>query len=271
MNILCIGAHPDDAEFHAGGTLVKWVRAGHQVHVISMTRGDAGHQEQAGEVIAARRAVELTRAAEIGGYACQILDNADGQLMPTLDLRRDVVRLIREFKADVVLTHRPCDYHPDHRYTAALVQDAAFMVTVPHFAPEAPALRTNPIFLYMMDRFTRPVPLRPDLAVGVDAVMEIKWALLDAMDSQVYEWLPWLHGTLDKVPPGLQERGAWLRETWDGFFRRPADSAREALGRWYGPEAANIAYAELFEVCEYGRVPGPEDWRTLCPFLPRHP
>jgi len=266
MNIVCLGAHPDDAEFYAGGTLVKWVRQGHRVLAVSLTNGDIGHHEQSGPALAARRAEETKQAAELGGYRCRILDHHDGELVNTLELRREVVTLIREAEAEVVLSHRPWDYHPDHRYAGLAVQDAAFMVTVPGFCPEAPALRHNPLFLYMMDGFTKPAPFRADVAVAVDDVMDVKWAMLDAMGSQVYEWLPWLEGRLAEVPPDPAARRIFLETMWGPWFHAARNRVVEALEAYYGARrAARVRYAEAFEVCEYGRQPSPEELRSLFP------
>lgn len=265
MNIVCFGAHPDDGEVHAGGTLAKWSRDGHRVLVVSMTNGDIGHHEMSGGALANRRRTEVQRAAEIGGYLERVLDYHDGELLPSLDVRRTVVRVIREWEADIVLTHRPCDYHPDHRYTAIAVQDAAFMVTVPHFCPAAPSLDKNPVFLYMMDRFTRPVPFQPDVAVDVGDVMDTKWAMLDAMPSQFYEWLPWIMKTPDPVPAGDAARMEWLKKQWDPVFRPVADRARDALRTRYGAAGDDVVYAELFELCEYGYCPSPDELQGLFP------
>ena len=255
MNIVCFGAHPDDGEVYAGGTLVKWSQAGHRVLLVSLTNGDVGHHEMGAERLARRRADEARRSAEIGGFNERILDNHDGELMPTMALRKDVLRIIREWQADIVLTHRPYDYHPDHRYAAMAVQDAAYMVMVPRFCPEVPALRKNPVFLYMMDDFTRPVAFQTDVAVDVSDVMDIKWAMLHAMDSQFYEWLPWIEDMLDQVPEGEAERLAWLKQTWDGYLRSHTEKAQEALMARYGETVAPIEYVERFELCEYGRCP----------------
>jgi LmbE family N-acetylglucosaminyl deacetylase len=269
MNIVCIGAHPDDAEYHAGGTLVKWVRAGHDVLMVSLTNGDIGHQTMRGEALARRRRAEARRSAERGGLRECVLDYHDGELTPSLEVRKQVVRLIRENRADIVLTHRPWDYHPDHRYAAMAVQDAAFMVTVPHFYPEVPRLERNPVFLYMMDAFTRPVPFRPDIAVDVDDVMSVKWDMLDAMDSQCYEWLPWLEGNLDEVPEDPAARRVWLETWWSPFFLAVAENVRPALEETYGHDhASRIRFAEIFEICEYGRRPNHEEIPVLFPFFP---
>jgi N-acetylglucosamine malate deacetylase 1 len=276
MNIVCIGAHPDDAEFHAGGTLFAWARAGHAVHMVSMTNGNAGHHRERGDALARRRRLESEASArrmrEAAGPDARVtslvLDHNDGELMPTLEARREVVRIIRAAGADIVLSHRPWDYHPDHRYTAVLVQDAAFMVVVPAFCPETPALKKNPLFFYMMDQFTKPAPFRPDVAVDTTASMDLKWDLLDAMESQVYEWLPWLEGAPDAVPSDPAQRRACMIEQWAPFFRDAAGRGRKSLRRWYGAAADAAEFAELFEICEYGARPGESELRELFPFLP---
>ncbi|MCX5758826.1 MAG: PIG-L family deacetylase [Candidatus Hydrogenedentes bacterium] len=269
MNIVVVGAHPDDSEVFAGGACVKWARLGHRVLMVSLTNGDVGHHEMAGGPLAKRRADEARLSAERAGVRDLVLDYHDGELEPTLPLRKRVVEILRECEADIVLTHRPNDYHPDHRYTSVVVQDAAFMVTVPHFCPSVPALRKNPVFLYLMDSFQKPTPFRPDIAVDVTGVMDTKWSMLDAMESQMYEWLPWLDGTLHTVPSGAAARRSWLERTWAPFFEEPARQGREALEKWYGKAvAAKARYAELFEICEYGHQPSDEEIRRLFPFFP---
>ena len=267
MNVLCFGAHPDDAEFHAGGTLLKWSRQGHAVHVVSLTNGDLGHHAIGGGPLAQRRARECRRAAEIAGYESECLDLHDGELLPTLEVRRRVIEIIRKHRADIVLTHRPWDYHPDHRYAATTVQDAAFMVTVPHCCPHVPPLSKNPVFLYMMDAFTKPLPFQPDAGVDIDEVVETKWDLLDAMESQFYEWLPWLDEETDQVPEGLHERKSWMKAKWSPLFSEFTDRHRAVLEAHYGARAADIVFAEFFEICEYGRRPGPEEIRELFPMI----
>lgn len=266
MNIVCIGAHPDDAEAFAGGTCVKWARQGHRVLLVSLTNGDIGHHEMGGGPLAKRRRAEARRSAQLGGVEDLVLDHHDGELEARLELRKEVVRIIRSRQADVVLTHRPNDYHPDHRYTSVVVQDAAFMVTVPHFCPDAPALRKNPVFLYLMDHFTKPIPFQPDIAVDVTDVMDLKRDMLAAMESQVYEWLPWLEGGIETVPAGAVERSAWLERRWDPWFLAPAERWRDALVRWYEEAGRSIRYAEFFEVCEYGHQPSAAEIKALFPF-----
>jgi LmbE family N-acetylglucosaminyl deacetylase len=183
----------------------------------------------------------------------------------TLKPREDIIRQIRQWNADLVLAPRPNDYHPDHRYTGALVQDAAYMVVVPNIAPDTPALRRNPVFLYFQDGFQRPNPFRPDIAVAVDDVIEKKIDMLDAHVSQFYEWLPWVAGNLEKVPKGAAERREWLKQTRAG---QPSPAVREALNKWYGPQKGNaVRHAEAFEICEYGTRPDEAMLRRLFPFF----
>ncbi len=269
MNIVCIGAHPDDPEFYAGASLALWAAQGHQVWSVSLTDGRIGHHVVPPDRLAPLRAAEVQEAARRGKYTSRILSFRDGELEPSLDARKRLVRIIREAKADVVLGHRSVDYHPDHRYAGLLLQDAAFMVTVPHFCAETPALRRNPIFLNMMDRFTRPAPVRADLPVDVDAAMDRKWALLDAMESQFYEWLPWLDGRADEVPPASdpEARLAFLKQYYSPWLNWAAESHRGALRRWYGARGDDVQFAEVFEVSEYGRQPDEAELRALCPAL----
>ena len=160
MRIIVFGAHPDDCELEAGGTAARWAKLGYKVKFVSVTNGDIGHHEMAGAILARRRTAEVKRCAEILGIETEVLDIHDGELLPTLENRRIITRKIREWKADVVIAQRPNDYHPDHRYTGILVQDAAFMVIVPSFCPDVPALRKNPVFLYTEDDFKKPQPFQ---------------------------------------------------------------------------------------------------------------
>jgi LmbE family N-acetylglucosaminyl deacetylase len=267
LNIIAFGAHPDDCDIRAGGTAAKWAAAGHRVRFVSVTSGDAGHQSQGGGALAARRRAEAQEAGRRLGVDYITLDNHDGELMPTLQVREQIIRLIRQWKADLVLGPRPHDYHPDHRYTGILLQDAAFMVTVPNVAPDTPALRQNPVFMYFEDGFQKPNPFTPDVAVSIDDTFTKKIDAIDAHVSQMYEWLPWLNGRLDSVPADPAARKAMTaKQRWG----RINDAVRAALVKYYGAEAgAKIEHAEAFEVCEYGRRPDAAELKRLFPFLPR--
>ena len=267
LNIIAFGAHPDDCDIRAGGTAAKWAAAGHRVRFVSVTNGDAGHQSQGGGALGARRRAEAQEAGRRLGVDYVVLDNHDGELMPTLQVREQIIRLIRQWKADLVLGPRPHDYHPDHRYTGILLQDAAFMVTVPNVAPDTPALRQNPVFMYFEDGFQKPNPFTPDVAVSIDDTFAKKIDAIDAHVSQMYEWLPWLNGRLDQVPKDPAERKAWTaKQRWG----RINDAVRAALVKTYGPDAgAKVEHAEAFEICEYGRRPDAAEVKRLFPFLPR--
>ena len=235
---------------------------------MSMTNGDIGHHEMAGGTLARRRTAEVERCAEILGIETEVLDIHDGELMPTLENRRTVTRLIRDWKADLVIAHRPNDYHPDHRYTGILVQDAAFMVIVPNFCPDTPALRKNPVFMYGEDTFQKPNPFEPDVVVPIDPVIDEKTACVDALASQFYEWNPWLFGYLDEVPETPEARLAWTRGRTIERGAAIADRHRETLADWVGRErAAEVVAAEAFEVCEYGTQPTRADLARLFPFF----
>ena len=267
LRIIAFGAHPDDCDLRAGGTAARWAALGHQVKFVAVTNGDAGHQTEGGGALAKRRRLEAQEAGRRFGIAeYETLDNHDGELVPSVDVREQVIRRIRQWDADVVLGPRPNDYHPDHRYTGVLVQDAAYMVVVPNICPDTPPLRKNPVFLYFQDGFERPNPFRADVAVDIDGVLAVKVKALDAHVSQFYEWLPWVDGNLDQVPKGPVERLEWLRRTGTGTPL--AATVKEALRRWYGPKGDAVRNAEAFEMCEYGRRPTEEDLRRLFPFAP---
>jgi N-acetylglucosamine malate deacetylase 1 len=271
LRIICFGAHPDDAEYKSGGVAALWAQQGHKVKLVSVTNGDIGHWQMSGGALAQRRTAESATVAERLGVTSEVLDIHDGELLPTLENRRTITRLIREWQADIVIAHRPWDYHPDHRYVGVLVQDAAYMVAVPFFCPDTPPLKKNPVFLYSSDGFKKPYPFVADIAVSIDAVFETKVDALLALESQTFEGgALGSQAAMDAAPPASQPaaRRAWLRERWD---RRSADEAkryRAALVRWYGPERAEkIQYAEAFEICEYGRQPSEDEIRKLFPFF----
>ncbi len=265
IRVIMIGAHPDDCEIGAAGTAAKFAALGHKVKFLSVTNGDAGHQIMGGGPLANRRRAEAVEAARRLGIEAEVLDNRDGELEPTVEVRKQIIRRIREWNADVVIAPRPNDYHPDHRYTGILVQDAAYMVVVPNVIPDVPPLRKNPVFLYFQDHFQRPNPFRPDIAIAIDDVFDKKMEALDAHVSQVYEWLPWVDGDLEKVPADPQARKKWAADR----LRRPLTPAiATSLAKWYGAErAGRTQYAEAFEICEYGRQPKDDDLRRLFPML----
>ena len=234
-----------------------------------MTNGDIGHWRMAGGPLALRRKAEVERAAKVLGITTEVLDIHDGELMPTLENRKTIVRLIREWKADIVMSHRPNDYHPDHRYTGVLVQDAAYMVAVPFLCPDVPPLPRNPVFLFYPDTFQKPNPFQPDIVVDIDAVIERKLDALDMLESQFYEG--GALGSADLIPSDPKKQAERRRQVRSAFADRSrviAERYRAKLAEWYGPErAAKVGHAEAFEVCEYGRRPSKAELAKLFPFF----
>jgi LmbE family N-acetylglucosaminyl deacetylase len=269
LRIICFGAHPDDCELQAGGTAALWAAQGHHVKFVSVTNGDIGHWREAGGPLARRRTAEVERADRILGITAQVLDIHDGELLPTLENRRTLTRLIREWKADIVMSHRPNDYHPDHRYTGILVQDSAYMVTVPFFCPDTPILRNNPVFLFYPDRFQKPNPFQPDIAVSIDSVIDQKLDALDTLVSQFYEG--GANGSADLLPRDPDKQTERRRQVRESFAARSRDVAKRYRGKladWYGKDKADkVQYAEAFEICEYGLRPKKEELARLFPFF----
>ena len=265
VRIIAIGAHPDDCEIGAGGTAALMAAMGHKVMFVAITNGDAGNATQGGGALGARRRAEALEAARRLGVESVVLDHHDGELLPTLDIRHELIRLIRKWKADVVIGPRTNDYYCDHRYAGMLVQDTSLQVVVPNICPDTPPLAVNPVYLYFQDSFQRPVAFLPDIAIAIDEVYPKKIQALDAHVSQMYEWLPWLSHKLDEVPKSPEARLVWLAKS----RKQPLTPAvRLALERWYGAErASRVEQAEAFEISEYGTQPNEEQLRRLFPML----
>lgn len=268
LHIIIIGAHPDDPD-EVAGTAYKWAQLGHDVMMVSLTNGDAGHQSMKADDLARTRREEARRAGEVIGVRYITLDNHDGQLMPTYENRLQVIKLIREQKADLVIYPRPYDYHPDHRYTGILVNDAAYMVTVPTILPEVPFLEKNPVFLYTYDAFTHPESFQADVVVSVDDVLEKKIDMYHQHTSQMYEWLPFNRGILAQVPKTDTERRKWLaRQNW--FSNTNGELFRDKLIEFYGNEKGQqVKHCEAFQDSEYGTRLTKENIQHYFPFLPK--
>jgi LmbE family N-acetylglucosaminyl deacetylase len=268
LRVLIIGAHPDDADYAAGGTAALFRAAGHVVHMVSLTNGDAGHHEHPGPKLAERRRAEAAAAGAVIGAPYQLFDIHDGELQPTLENRWQVIHLIRTFDPDLILTHRPNDYHPDHRYTNQLVQDAAYMITVPAVVPGTKHLLKNPVIAYLPDDFQKPYPFAPTVAVDVGPVLDKIVDMLHCHVSQFYEWLAYNTQSLDQVPKGAGERRAWLAEQVRARLRKQAERFRPQLVQCYGAERGKkVEYAEAFEPCEYGAPLDDAAARRLFPFV----
>ena len=255
-----IGAHPDDCEYLIGGLAAKYRAQGHVVKFVSATNGNAGHHRMGGGPLAERRREETRRVSALTGIEYEILDNDDGQLEADLATRTQFISLIRAFKPDLIFTHRTNDYHPDHRRTGILVQDASYLIRVPNICPLVPHLTETPIILYMQDGFHKPVPLSPDVVVAIDDVVEDKAQMLHCHESQFYEWLPYVGGYADQIPDGNDARLTWQREDQMRRDSAAADRFRAPLIARYGDEAGRaVRCAEAFEVSEYGRSLPPDE------------
>lgn len=287
IRAMMIGAHPDDLDFRCGGLALKYSQAGHKVKFLAMCNGSGGHHIMSPKEIADRRYAETQRVAELAGIEYDVWrDSEDCELMADLETRKRLVREIRKFNPDVIFCSRPNDYHPDHRSASQLVQDASYVVIVPHFCPDVPAMKKAPVILHFYDHFQNP-PFKPDLLISVEDVIDQKFELQAAHESQMFEWLPYTKGTLDQVPSDPEERKEWLRQPRiprDGTLDEsmltknligspseyreavPAVKYRDLLIERYGEEGKNIYFAECFGVCEYGAPLTKEAEQELFPF-----
>ena len=273
LRIVVFGAHPDDAEYKAGGTAIKWAALGHQVKLCSVTNGDIGHWRNAGGELAQRRIAEVKACAAKWGVTSQVLDIHDGELLPSLENRKLITQVIREWQADIVISHRPWDYHPDHRYVGVLVQDASFMVTVPFFCPDIPALKKNPVFMYSSDGFQKPYPFTPTIAIGItEEEMAQKVDGIHELTSQAYEG--GANGSAEHVEKNVPHaenettRRAWLQRRWHLRQSGEADRYRADLIKWYGEaKGKSFKFSETFELCEYGSRPSDAELKVLFPFF----
>lgn len=280
MKILMIGAHQDDNEFRCGGLSKKYIDMGHDVRFLSLCNGCGGHHIMTPEQTTARRAQESAAVAEFLGITYDIWNIDDCSLVADLETRRRLIRYIRNYNPDMIITHRSNDYHADHRAAGLLVQDASYLLVVPHECPDVPAMRRMPIIMYCEDKFCNP-EFRADVVIGIDDVVDVKLKIAALNESQVYEWLPYVDEEI--VPADPQERFAWLKgmeitqDTTDeqvnaatrGYAVRFAQSAarfRKELIQKYGSKGEKIRYAEAFELCPYGGQPTSEQMQALFGF-----
>jgi LmbE family N-acetylglucosaminyl deacetylase len=269
LRILIVGAHPDDADIKAGGTAARWCGLGAVVRLVSLTNGQAGHHAMPGPELARRRKAEAQAAAAVIGATYEVQDVPDGELDDRLEYRHRVIRLIRAFRPDLLITHRTTDYHPDHRFAGLLVQDAAYLLTVPAVCTDVPHLAQMPVILYFSDAFKKPCRFEPHVVVDVEEQLDRIVAMLDCHVSQFYEWLPYNAGHLEQVPQDAQQRRAWLTERVRKRIEPLARRHGELVLRTYGPDRGpQVRFVEAFEVSEYGAPLDAAAWRRLFPFLP---
>jgi N-acetylglucosamine malate deacetylase 1 len=266
LRIIAFGAHPDDAELKASGVAALWAAQGHKVKFVSMTNGDIGHFQEAGGPLAIRRRAEVEECARLLGIETEVMDIHDGELEPTLENRKKVARLIRNWQADIVLFHRPNDYHADHRYVGVLVEDAAVLVAAPFFTPDTPPTKRNPVFMYYSDNFLKPNPFEPTIVVGIDEVAQQKWNCVSAMPSQFGDEFSWQASTLPNIPRDEKARKEYLLNLFMQRNVDVADKYRNRLVELYGKDRGRkFKYAEAFELCQYGRQPSLDELKQLFP------
>ena len=249
VRVLVLGAHPDDAEFFAGGLLAAHQRVGSTLRLVSVTNGQSGHQSVPSPELILRRRAEAAKAGSSIGAEYVTWDFPDGSLQPSLELRLAIIREIRTFCPDLVLTHRPFDYHPDHRAVGQAVQDASYMVLVPKILPEVAPPRMEPIVAYMVDLFTRPTPFRADVVLDVSEYWDSVLGMMDCHESQFYEWMPWIDRILEQVPQDLAARLDWLSAWY-------TEKTQPRLARFWKSEwGVQPRLVEAYEISEYAGKP----------------
>jgi LmbE family N-acetylglucosaminyl deacetylase len=266
LRVIAFGAHPDDCEYYFGGTASLYLARGDAVKFVAATNGNAGHQSMGRAELAAARAREVARVSEASGVEYEILPNDDARLVADLRAREQFICVMRRYRPDIVFTHRTCDYHPDHRNTGLLVQDASYLLGVPAVCPDVPCLRRAPAILLFCDSFTRPTAFRADVAVDIDGAIDEKVKMLDCHKTQFYEWLPW-DGHYGPAPDGDAERLRWLKEATMSGDAKNAARYRACLAKRYGRERGErVKTAEAFEISEYGAPMPEEKIREYFPF-----
>lgn len=264
LRVVAFGAHPDDAELKFAGTAALMAAQGHKVKLVALTNGDVGHFAQAGGPLAQRRKAEVEACHKKLGVETEVLDIHDGELMPDLDTRKKVANIIRAWQADIVLSHRPWDYHPDHRAVGKLAEDAAVVVAAPFFTPYTPPTKRNPIFLFYSDGFQKPYPFDPIVAVGFDDVAQKKWDCVGDMPSQFADADSWQARYRGNAPADPAERAAMIL---NGVKQRSAEVAnqhRALLVKLYGDQKGKaIKYAEAFELNQYGSGASVEELKQM--------
>jgi LmbE family N-acetylglucosaminyl deacetylase len=184
MNILAFGCHPDDVEVACAGTLVKYKKQGHHVVVCHMTNGNMGHviiePDELGEI----RKAEAKKAGSIAGIEVITCDVGDLVVYDNKEQRDMVVDVIRYVKPDVIITHSPTDYMPDHVAVSKLVFDASFAASVPHYG-RGEAAGLTPI--YYMDTLAG-VNFQPTEYVDISEEIDMKLEMLECHQSQL-KWM----------------------------------------------------------------------------------
>ena len=262
LRLLILGAHPDDAEFHAGGLAAAYREGGHIVKMVSVTDGGAGHHRLPPEELVVRRRQEAAAAGAVIGAPYETWNFPDAHLKPTFEVRDRIIREIRTFRPDLVLTHRTNDYHPDHRAVGQAVQAASYLVTVPLVVPDVPFLEKDPVVAYMVDLFRRPYPLQPDVLFDASQYVDTIVRMLACHRSQFFDFLPFNLGVAQAVPESEAARLEWLREWFDQLTAERRVRFRSAMESQWGKDRADrVTHLEVYEISEYAGKP--EETRRL--------
>ncbi len=263
LRVLVVAAHPDEPDEYAGGIAARLALAGHGVKFLSLTNGDAGHWSTPRKALARRRAAEAFAAArELGVQEYEMLDEHDGELVPSIALRREVVARIRRWQADLVVTfHDECPGHLDNRAAGRLVREAVSVVGLANVVPRVPALATPPVCLLMPDHDAL-AHHRHDVVVDVSSTIEAKLRACLAHASQFLEFAPWQRGLLDQVPPASDPAGqrAFVLEHWAPYLYTQPEMSAAVAAAGLDPVGE---YAESFQLADYGRATTAAEVRAL--------
>ena len=185
MNILCVAAHPDDIEILCAGTLIKYANQGHDVTMAVFTTGNMGDLHTKPPELAITREKETRAAAAIIGAKLIWAGVDDEHVFPNETQRRIMIDVLREADPDVIFTHSPNDYHPDHRYVSQLVFDSYFQKGLPFIPGQSlPACRFGQAQLYYMDNLGG-IGFLPTEYVDISNEFEVKKQMLLCHESQV--------------------------------------------------------------------------------------
>ena len=185
MNVLAVGAHPDDIEISCSGTLAKCVKRGDKVTVCHVANGNMGHEIITPEDLRKMRIGEAKKAGSLAGIEVVTLDVGD--LLPngcSIEQRDKLIALIKKVQPDFIITHSPTDYMPDHLAVQKLVFDASFGASVPHYGVEGKA-KVVPIFY--MDNLAG-MNFNPTEYVDISDEIDLKLQMLECHESQL-KWM----------------------------------------------------------------------------------
>ncbi|MHA1110927.1 MAG: PIG-L deacetylase family protein [Promethearchaeota archaeon] len=269
--IMGIGAHPDDIEIVSGGLALLGTKLGYKFKFVSVTNGNVGHHKIKSDELAIVREKEAQAAASALGGEYKSLNVDDGYVFVNKEQTEKVVKVIREFDPDLVITHRPNSYHRDHRYTGVLVMDASYMLTVPQYCPNVPISpsRRTPVICYAYDDFLRP-QFEPNIILDISDVYDEKAKGVAHHESQIMEWIPWTVRMEDQFKPPFtqddKENAARLIETT--YFSTALTRYRSLIKKGYPDK--KVTNVEIYEICEYGKPASKKELKELFPgaFIP---